>query len=170
MVREASTLTRLARLRREVARDLSALDARSGECASLLQSWNDASFISRAELTLVAVNLHAYYTALETLLERVAVLLDDETPKGAAWHIELIAQMTVEIPGLRPARVPEAFVAALLKLRRFRHFFRNAYVLDLDPLRVREHARRLAQVHRPLRDSLMRFQTHLDDLIGGLQT
>lgn len=133
-------------------------------------SWSDATALSRAELTLLAVNLHAFYTALETLLERIAVLLDEEVPKGSAWHLELLDQMTVEVPGLRPAPVPDAIVADLQELRRFRHFFRNAYVLDLDPARVREHAQRVARIHRPLRDSLTRFRDYLDELIGGLQT
>jgi hypothetical protein len=102
---EPSVLSRLARLAREVEIDAAALAARADETAQLIA----APSLARAELVLLAVNLHGYYTALEALLERVARLMDDASPSGASWHAELLEQMRVAVP---PARThPSARVS-----------------------------------------------------------
>jgi hypothetical protein len=76
--------------------------------------------------------------------------------------------MTLQVPGQRPALVPTDVVADLAELRRFRHFFRSAYVLDLDPARVREHAVRVVRVHGPLRDAITAFREHVQGVIDAL--
>lgn len=168
MARDPQLLSRLARLSSEVAIDASALAARSTETEGLLRSWSNAKSISRPDLMLVAANLHGYYTALETLCERVARQLDDTVPTGASWHADLIAQMQVEVPGLRPRVVPTEVVGELHELRKFRHFFRNAYVLDFDPVLVRAHAERLVRVHRPVAATIGEFEAHMQRTIRAL--
>ena len=153
MPREPAALIRLARLRTDLAPDREALKARFAEAAKLLEELLRAGELSRADLVLLAVNLHGYYTALETALERIARLYDEELPSGPAWHRELVEQMRIAVPGLRDPVVPAHRVADLHELRRFRHFFRNAYVLDLDVARVREHAQRLVDVHSDIATS-----------------
>ena len=143
-------LARLARLRAELDVDLWALDARDAEVREILARWGEAGLF-RAELVLVAVNLHGWYTALETLLERIARLLDDAVPEGPTWHADLLGQAAVELPTLRPAAIPTAALQDLHSLRRFRHFFRNAYVLDLDHALVRAQADILARSHPSVR-------------------
>ena len=164
MALEPAALTRLARLSRELDVDLGALDARACEAGELTAR----SELSRAELVLLAVNLHGYYTALETLFERVANLFDQSVPSGPSWHSELIEQMRTEVPGLRPPLVPDDAAAALHALRKFRHFFRNAYVLELDPARVHAHAARLVVTHASLRPQLTAFRGHLDQVVAAL--
>lgn len=168
MVRDPQLLARLARLSAEIAVDTAALAARAGETSTLLASWHEKATLGRAELTLVAANLHGYYTALETLCERVARQLDENVPTGASWHADLLSQMQVEVPGLRPAVVPSAVVGELHELRKFRHFFRNAYVLDFDPALVRSHAERLVRIHGPLASTLAGFEAHLQHTIRAL--
>ena len=68
---EPDAVVRLTRLSQELGADRGALDARAAEIEDLLRRWNEARAISRPELVLVAVNLHGWYTALETALERV---------------------------------------------------------------------------------------------------
>jgi hypothetical protein len=116
----------------------------------------------------VAVNLHGWYTALETALERIGRLLDQSVPEGEAWHADLIAQMQLEVPGVRPAVIPKNVESGLRELRRFRHFFRNAYVLDLDPVRVRERAADLSSISRAVVAGLMAIEVHAQAAIARL--
>jgi len=105
VLREGAVLTRLSRLRTDLALDVAALVDREAETQQLLARWRSEGTLPRAELVLVAVNIHGYYTALETALERVARLLDEELPSGPSWHHELLEQMRVPVAGLRPAVV-----------------------------------------------------------------
>lgn len=117
---------------------------------------------------LVAANLHGWYTALETLCERVARQLDENVPTGPTWHIDLLSQMQIEVPGLRPQVLAAAVVDDLHELRKFRHFFRNAYVLDFDPVLVRAHAERLDHIQDAVSDALKHFCGHLRFVIQDL--
>jgi hypothetical protein len=168
MVREPEVAVRLRRLQAELATEVSALRARELEVRDLLARWEHEGLLSRAELVLLAVNLHGWYTAFEAGLERVARLLDESVPGGPSWHLDLIDQMRIDVPGLRPALVPSASLGPLHELRKFRHFFRNAYVLDLDPSKVRDRARDLEDAAPPIAAALGRFEVELARAIREL--
>ncbi len=85
-----------------------------------------------AEAALVALSLDHAYQAFETILVRLerGSGLPDRT--GANWHVALLADAAIAIPGVRPALFsPEGF-AEWDALLRFRHFLRHAYVVNLD--------------------------------------
>ena len=168
MVAEPELVVRLARLRAELEGDTAAMKARAAEVVDLVALWDRQADLRRPELVLLAVNLHGWYTALETALERIARLMDQSVPDGPAWHIDLIAQMYLDVPGVRPAVLPKAVAPALQELRKFRHFFRNAYVLDLDPALVRERAISLSQIGGPVAAGLAALQTLLAATIAEL--
>lgn len=163
---EPGALATLVRLKAEVDIDARALDARAHEIAALLA--REGAAIGREPLIVLAVNVHGYYTALETLLERVARLFDESIPTGPTWHVDLVRQMTLELPKVRPAVVPSELAADLHELRKFRHFFRNAYVLELDADRTVEQARRVERIHPHLERSLRAFTDHLGATIDAL--
>ncbi|MBK8100043.1 MAG: hypothetical protein IPK26_23315 [Planctomycetes bacterium] len=160
--------TAIARLLAEVDVDARALAARAAETRQLLAGWTRAKPLPRPELMLVATNLHGYYTALETLCERVARQLDETVPTGPSWHAELLSQMQVEVPGLRPRVIAAEAAAELQELRKFRHFFRNAYVLEFDPALIRGHAERLDRIHDPVANSIDGFVGHLRQVLQAL--
>jgi hypothetical protein len=168
MVRDPQLLTRLARLAAEVAIDAQALTTRCEETRTLLVRWRKHGTLGRADLMLVAINLHGYYTGLETLCERIARQLDETVPSGPTWHAELLTQMQVEVPGLRPRVIDPAVVGDLHELRKFRHFFRNAYVLDFDPALVKGHAERVDRVHGATAASIATFRDHLEQTVQAL--
>ena len=168
MVAEPEAIVRLTRLRAELSVDCAAMNARVAEVAQLIDSWDTASSLGRPELVLLAVNLHGLYTALETALERVARLLDHSAPEGGSWHVDLLAQMKLDVPGVRPAVVPEIATQGLHELRKFRHFFRNAYVLNLDPLQVRLRADDLLRVADPVANALSGLQAHVAATLAEL--
>jgi hypothetical protein len=151
-----------------MALDLAALDARAEETREILDRWPEAAAALRSDLIVAAVNLHGYYTALETLLQRVATALDEDVPTCPTWHADLIEQMATEVPGLRPAAVPVEATSDLHELRKFRHFFRNAYVLEFDPVLIRGHAARLSSVQERVRAALDALVRHVDSAIAIL--
>jgi hypothetical protein len=168
MISEPDALVRLTRLCAELATDCTAMKARASEVAQLNSHWDKLGSLGRPELVLLAVNLHGWYTALETALERVARLLDQSTPEGGSWHIDLLAQMKLDIPGVRPSVLPEAAMQALHELRKFRHFFRNAYVLEFDPLQIKQRAADLLQADPLLAVTMSNLQTHLAATLAEL--
>ncbi len=97
-------------------------------------------------LALSAVALHAWYTGLETLFERIARELDGAVPSGERWHRALLSQMTAEIPGVRPAVLDTALATELAALLAFRHFFRHAYAVSLDADRLSTELMRLERI------------------------
>lgn len=168
MVVETETVVRLTRLKTDLTSDRAAMDARESEVGELVRRWDKAGSLGRPELVLIAVNLHGWYTALETALERVARLLDQTVPDGGSWHLDLLAQMRLEVPGVRPAIVPESFMPELHELRKFRHFFRNAYALDLDAALVRQRAADLLCVCGPEAAAMAALRAHIDATLTEL--
>jgi len=81
--------------------------------------------------------LHDFYTGIEKILEDIAKEVDRRVPDGEGWHTDLLQQMTLDIPGLRPS-VLSAFTAK--KLREylgFRHLFRKRYGFELDWIKMK---------------------------------
>ncbi len=154
----------LARLNGELNADRSAMGARADEVRELLADWGQRSS-DRAQLALAAVALHAWYTALETLLERVARTIDRTVPGGNRSHAELLSQMMVEIPGVRPAVLKRACESSLIALLSFRHFFRHAYAVELDPLRLEAELRRVDSIEPKISQSLAEFEAFLNAAI-----
>lgn len=109
-----------------------------------------------------ALNLHAFYAGVEHLCEAVALQLDGSLPQGEAWHRDLLDQMTLDLPGLRPPIISPVVRQALDEYRRFRHVVRNVYADSLDPLRVGELVERLAPVWAQLQAEFSALADFLD--------
>jgi hypothetical protein len=77
MAPEVETLAALARLRAEIGWDRQALRLREGEVLSLRDAtpWQPGAPF----LAAVAVALHHYYTALETILDRIVRLFEGKS-------------------------------------------------------------------------------------------
>ncbi|MBK8100907.1 MAG: hypothetical protein IPK26_27795 [Planctomycetes bacterium] len=122
----------LAVQRLEVRSDVQAFVCRIDELAGLVLSaaTTDANLIARA-----AVALHHAYCAIEAGMARVARVFGTE-PSGINWHRSLLETMAMEVPGLRPAVLRAAAVPDLREILSFRHFFRDAYQVALDPVRL----------------------------------
>ena len=50
----------------------------------------------------VALSLHDFYCGLERVFRRIAQTVDDAIPGGCDLHRELLQQMTVDLPRIRP--------------------------------------------------------------------
>jgi hypothetical protein len=74
-----------------------------------------------------ALYLQHYYTAIEDALVALAQELDGSVPGDAEWHRRLLEQMSLDIPGIRPAILDTELLRQLDVLRRFWHRVRHAY-------------------------------------------
>jgi hypothetical protein len=109
-----------------------------------------------------ALNTHDCYSSLERLFEQIATVVDQSLPGSHDWHRELIRQMTVDVPGVRPPVLSQGTAAALDEYRRFRHVVRNVYAFELDPTRIEALTTSLRQVFT---QASMELQAFADILV-----
>lgn len=79
----------------------------------------------------VALNLHGFYSGIERIFERLAETLDGSLPKGENWHQALLAQMSKEVPGIRPAVISRQGFKRLDEYHGFCLVVRNGYTFLL---------------------------------------
>ena len=80
---------------------------------------------SRLEVRGVASVLHDFYSGVERVVERIAVELDGELPRGGDWHSQLLNRMEEEVEGVRPRVLTSDLAERLRPFLRFRHLFRD---------------------------------------------
>jgi hypothetical protein len=81
----------------------------------------------------VALNIHSFYSGLERVFEKISSSVDGSLPQGINWHQELLNQMALEIPNVRPAVISERTRKQLDNYRGFRHVVRNVYTYHISP-------------------------------------
>ncbi|MEO7096520.1 MAG: hypothetical protein ABI175_24895 [Polyangiales bacterium] len=159
---QAATTAAIARLSAEMRDDRGAMRRRLADLddaeARLAKSPDDT-----AARALLAWALHGWYTALESLLERVARQIDAEVPTGDRWHRALLAQVSVEVPGVRPPVLAGTSRRDLEELLAMRHFLRHAYGSDLDGAKLTAQAARLRAVAPSVDAALDAFDGFLGD-------
>ena len=147
-------------LKADITADLQAI----AEIYTSLNAYPD-TLPSQEQVIAVAYYLHNLYCAFESIFQRVAGVFENQIPDRTAWHAGLLHRMTLDIEGIRPHLISPAAFDSLDELRRFRHLFRSAYRLRLDPERlalVRRKAQALEAVYRADMD---RFLGFLDSLL-----
>lgn len=157
---ERAAHVNLARLRHEISVDERLIRRQVSDIEQSIATWKETP-IERPYLVYIAAAIHAYYTGLEALIERIARQLDQDVPHGDKWHKSLITQAFIEIPHVRPAIFPDHLERDFNALLAFRHFFRHAYGLELDPKLVEDEARRILRIHPETQDAIQRFVSFL---------
>jgi hypothetical protein len=115
-----------------------------------------------------AVNLQAYYTGIERIFRKVAKKIDGGIPESERWHKDLLEQVAIEIPQVRPAVITKSLRDELLDYLAFRHLIRNVYPFDIDEKRVDNLLAKLPTVHGQLSQELSSFCSFLGQ--AGNQT
>jgi hypothetical protein len=156
------TAAEVQRLRAEVKSDHAAFLARLDELAGL------DDIHGTATMAQVAVALHHGYGAVEAALARVARQLEGSVPQGFDGHQHLLHAMSLEIPSVRPAVLSPASLAALRKLLGFRHFFRHAYAIALDPDQLAALRATALALREPLQRDLDALDAFLKELAANL--
>ncbi len=113
----------------ELAKVKAVLDEADAQCAERTPDF--------LELSGIALNLHAFYNGAENLFRRVALELGEGLPTGGGWHSQLLRNMALEIPQLRPRVITQETRSKLDEYLRFRHLVRHAYGHELDWGRIR---------------------------------
>jgi hypothetical protein len=121
-------------------------------------------------LASAALDLHGFYAGVERLLEQIASEVDGGQPASRRWHRDLLAQMALAVPDVRPIVLAPESVAALTEYLEFRHVVRNAYTFTLRPERVSELVRDLRAAFDLARRDLLAFATFLDGLATSDET
>ena len=143
----------LANIEGVVARVRRAMEASAGDSVDSDLYW-DA----------VALNLHDFYTGLERILRHIAAEIDGHLPAGGEWHQELLRQMAIPLPRIRPAIFSNETIKRLDEYLRFRHVVRHVYAFEFDPQRIKPLAEALTGDFAQIKGELAVFTDYLEGL------
>jgi len=123
--------------------------------------------ILRDEFTLRAIAsvLLDYYTIAENIFKEIAKTIDGKAPQGSDWHKDLLIQMKLAIPGLRPPLLGKDTFALLDEYRRFRHLVRHLYGFNLIPEKVEALLKTLPEIDRLLENDLHVFFEKIKEVV-----
>ena len=112
----------------------------------------------------VALNLQSFYSGLERIFELIARGIDLRVPDGENWHLDLLRQMTSDLPDVRPAIISQKSAQRLDEYRRFRHLVRNVYTANLIPERMTSLLVNLPDLWRDVRAELLAYAELLQQI------
>jgi len=156
---------RLLRLAKRIRDELVELDR---VVARVAEGWDRA--LRNADdyyLDGVALNLHGFYGGLERIFELIATVIDGAKPKGENWHQMLLRQMTVEVPGSRPAVISQSICDRLDDYRGFRHVVRSVYAYNFETAKLRKLVIDLSATLDQTRAELLAFAGFLEHRSKG---
>lgn len=156
----------LRRLARDIGADVDAMDRLAQDVAAVAAR---SAPLGDEATAYLAVKVHGWYTALETILDRIARVIEGGAPSGAMSHQDLLRGSTLSLPGVRPVVLAPRLLPDLADLLAFRHFFRHAYAVSLDEARMRAHAGVVGRVHDPVRADLGAFVTTISGWVDELE-
>jgi len=109
-----------------------------------------------------ALNIHDVYSGFERIFRQIAATVDENMPASAEWHRELLEQMGLNLPRVRPPVLTADSIQRLDQYLRFRHVVRNVYTISLDPERIGRLVSELEAVFAQLRQELLAFADFLE--------
>ena len=139
------------RLAAEIEEELGSLELLREQSAEVPKG--EDSFTLRARGSI----LHDFYNGVERVFTRIAEELNGGLPQGDRWHQQLLKDMSLEIPGVRPAVIDARLANSLAEYLRFRHVFRNVYGFVLEAERMRPIEERLPVVLKAFREQVRAF-------------
>jgi len=110
----------------------------------------------------VALNLHNFYSGLERIFSLIAKEIDGKIIETPDWHKELLLQMSIEIPYVRPAIISKELKEKLENYRAFRHVVRNIYAYKLKPEKIRDLITNLPIIWEETKKYLLDFCNFLE--------
>lgn len=143
------------RLAAEVGAELATLAALNEEFLNAPPGSDSYSIRARGSM------LHDFYNGVERIFVRIARELNGGVPRGEQWHRDLIDDMALAIPQVRPAVIDRDLANVLAEYLRFRHVFRNVYGGVLDP-------DRMAALEERLPETLAAFRQRIDAFLSWM--
>ncbi|MFQ6014650.1 MAG: hypothetical protein ACE5NP_04320 [Anaerolineae bacterium] len=111
-----------------------------------------------------ALNLHDFYAGLERIFRHIATTVDGSLPTGRNWHRDLLQQMTIDLPNLRPPVLSAETIKALDEYLRFRHVVRNIYAFQFDPDRLEQLVKQARPAFTQTETELLAFTQFLEQV------
>lgn len=105
----------VARLNKELAKIQTVVQIAISQ-ANKAQNTGDVDYLQAA-----ALSLQNFYMGVEQAFEEIAKQVDEFLPMGASSHRELLEQMALEIPNVRPPVLQAETLERLNEYRGFRH-------------------------------------------------
>lgn len=128
-----------------------------------------ATSTSEAEIIALAYEIHNFYGLCEQIFERIRGYFAVPIARPDRYHEELLNQMALEIPQVRPAVISPELRQELDEFRRFHHFFRHAYVASFDRHRVLGLAERVTSVAHAVSAALETFQSRVLEIADRIE-
>jgi uncharacterized protein YutE (UPF0331/DUF86 family) len=122
----------VARLNKELAKIQTAVQSAVSQ-ANKAQNTGDLDYLQAA-----ALSLQNFYMGVEQAFEEIAKQVDEFLPTGASSHQELLEQMALEIPNVRPPVIQSSTLECLNEYRGFRHVVIHRYGFELYPERIQQ--------------------------------
>lgn len=149
-----------ARLVEEIDLQITNLERLNGEMNELLAKiTEEPSFI---EIRACASILQDFYSGIEKIFERIAVVIDKNLPEGETWHIELLSQMAKPFAGIRPPVISENLFKKLKEYLKLRHLFRHIYGFELRWKRLKPWALSMNDVLDEIKENIKKFIDNLE--------
>lgn len=114
------------------------------------------------ELSALGAFLHSFYTGIENLFRRVALELEEEMPRGDAWHRRILRQMAEPAPS-RPAFISHDLEERLTPYLQFRHVFRQAYSFQLQWQKMAPLVLSSEKLFEQVRTEITSFSARMDE-------
>ena len=115
----------------------------------------------------LALLLMTYYTGAERIFQRIAAVLGGLPREGARWHAQLLEDMSLDLPGVRPPVLRTATADSLQRFLGFRHVVRNLYAWTIRREEMDLLVRALPTVDADLGQDLERFGAFLEAAAAG---
>jgi hypothetical protein len=101
--------------------------------------------------------------SIEKIFEDIARTIETSVPSGPDWHRDLLIQMSVEIPGIRPPSISRSTKLFLDEFGGFCHVARNVYTFNLHPDRVLDLTTKASDCLSSVHEDLQKF---IDFIVG----
>jgi hypothetical protein len=115
---------------------------------------------------LIGSILHDYYTGIEKIFRIVAKDIDCSIPEDELWDRELLDQMTLEVPGVRPALLSAETARKLEALRDFRQDFRDLYDFKRGTNKIMTLLKELPGLAADFKQDLKNFIVKMRQILG----
>ena len=122
----------IARLDQELAKIQTSVQAAVSQVTKA-QNTGDVDYLQAA-----ALSMQNFYIGVEQVFEEIAKHIDESMPTGASSHRELLEQMALNLPDIRPPVIGQETLARLNEYRGFRHVVIHRYGFELYPDRIQE--------------------------------
>lgn len=110
----------------------------------------------------VALNLHDFYSGIERIFERIAENVDETKPESLNWHKEILKQMTLDVPNIRPAVISSELMENLDEYRAFRHIVRNIYSHNFKSKKIKVLIENIEELYIEIENNLKIFCNFLE--------